>query len=166
MRASLVEPEMTPDSQNPVAVGQVRVRCALPQAPIDIAREYAARYTNNQNPQLTTLRLLGSNGEKQTDYLPGQAFNIEGSWMPGTAEPFVSYDKQTSQLVEATEVLTMSWFVTAGTLDVDRTEAESGEARVRAQWTAPEIPQTVRIWAVLRDNRGGMSWSQLSVDPK
>lgn len=147
------------------AIGVVRVRCALPAAPVDIARDYAARYSNNQNPQLVDLRIIDAQGLEQSSYSPGDELDLEGIWHQESAENFVIYDPLTPELIEATEALTVSWFATGGTFAIDRTRATSGTTRVRVQWSPPEEPRTVHFWAVLRDNRGGMSWRQLSLSP-
>jgi hypothetical protein len=168
IRANIVESmdstsELTPDLQ---AVGHVRVRCALPAAPVDIARDYVARYTNNQNPVLENLRLLDSEGAERSTYAGGEVLELAASWQPESAEEFVVYDSQAKELLVRKETLKVSWFVTRGSVAKDQTTAEDGATKAHVAFTAPTDAEVVQIWAVVRDSRGGMSWKQLSVTPQ
>lgn len=59
----------------------------------------------------------------------------------------------------------MSWFATAGAIDVDATAV--GEAddthEVTTTWRAPATAGPAWIWIVLRDSRGGIATQELAV---
>lgn len=55
------------------------------------------------------------------------------------------------------ERFTFSWFVTAGELEDLHTRGEA------ARWTAPSRAASVRMWIVVRDLRGGASWTSREV---
>jgi hypothetical protein len=71
------------------------------------------------------------------------------------------------------EDLSLSWFVTAGELDVARTYYREGtttddEIRINTlvfdEAGPDEAATTVRLWMVLRDDRGGVSWTERTLD--
>lgn len=145
--------------EGPVAFGQVRLSCALPAAPLEVARDFRARYRANQNPALAELELLGG----AVAAAPGERLSLFAAWSAGAAEPFVVYDQASASLVDRVEALRVSWFATAGALDADVTrEVSAGGAEVG--WVAPAEPGTVHLWAVLRDDRGGAGWRHLAVE--
>jgi hypothetical protein len=53
----------------------------------------------------------------------------------------------------------MSWFVTGGTFEHDRTGVAAGDSSTSTsnRWTAPSQPGPVNLWLVLRDSRGGVA---------
>ena len=59
-----------------------------------------------------------------------------------------------------------SFFATAGSIDslhsVDVTSSGQPED-TSVSWTAPDTPQQVRLWVVLRDGRGGTAWLEKAV---
>ena len=60
----------------------------------------------------------------------------------------------------------VSWFATAGTFETGHTgrpEAEAELSETSNTWTAPDTGGPVHVWAVLRDDRGGASWSTFTV---
>ena len=59
-----------------------------------------------------------------------------------------------------------SFFATAGSissLHSTDTTASGGSAPTWVEWTAPDAPQQVRLWVVVRDGRGGTDWLERSV---
>ncbi|APR79514.1 Hypothetical protein A7982_04861 [Minicystis rosea] len=86
----------------------------------------------------------------------------------GGAEPYVYYDPVTRGLALRTEVLTLSWFATKGTFDADRSGLVDGgaEAATDNGFTAPKEAGPVIVWAVLRDDRGGVSWKRYRLEVK
>lgn len=84
----------------------------------------------------------------------------------GGAEAYVYYDPATRGLAVRTEVLTLSWFATKGTFDADRSGVSDGGAPTATEngWTAPKEAGPVLVWAVLRDDRGGVSWKRYRFD--
>lgn len=136
-----------------VAFGRVRVRCDLAGATRRIFDAFEARYTTNAHPVLTAMRAVPSDG----------AFEVEVEVDPTSAEAYVIYRPETSELVDAIERLDVTWYATGGTLDTARTAVEDGTSRVR--WIPDEAADAVRIWAILRDDRGGSHWLELEVTP-
>jgi hypothetical protein len=77
------------------------------------------------------------------------------------SEPYVYFDPITRKLVDRREAMRVSWFATDGELEHDRTGRSEPEARHTDSdndWTAPEAEGDVRLWVVLRDDRGGVGW--------
>ncbi|HKP63748.1 MAG TPA: hypothetical protein VJV78_43740 [Polyangiales bacterium] len=77
------------------------------------------------------------------------------------SEPYVFFDPSTRKLVDRREAMRVSWFANTGTFDHDRTsitEDEADEHSTVNNWTAPPESGDVRVWVVLRDDRGGVGW--------
>ncbi|WP_156338756.1 hypothetical protein [Chondromyces crocatus] len=76
------------------------------------------------------------------------------------AEFYVAFDAQAAAVQRRREGLLVSWFATAGAFDADRTGRTGDEAETTTDntWTAPDTPGEVRLWLVLRDDRGGTGW--------
>ena len=66
-----------------------------------------------------------------------------------------------ARLVETRhESLRVSWYATSGHFEdavTGRDESEFDETTTSDVWTAPSTPSNVRVWAVIRDSRGGQS---------
>jgi hypothetical protein len=77
------------------------------------------------------------------------------------AERYVNFDLPTQSIVDAREGMHVSWFATGGTFDLDRTGTGGSDPTTTSDngWTAPGAGQTVHVWIVLRDDRGGVGWS-------
>lgn len=130
-----------------VAFGLERIRCNLAQAPLRVAQAYRERYVENQNPTVEP--------PESMSVKPGAS--VTWSAPVSGAEDYVRYDPQARSLVDARETLTVSWFATAGALASDQTDASDLASVV---WTAPADAQTVRLFAVVRDSRGGVAWAE------
>lgn len=80
----------------------------------------------------------------------------------GGAEPFVAFDLGTRELVDRREAMRVSWYATDGAFEHDRSgrsETEAGVPFSDDAWTAPSHPGDVRLWVVLRDERGGTDFA-------
>jgi hypothetical protein len=77
------------------------------------------------------------------------------------AERYVNFDLQSQALVDAREGMHVSWFATGGGFDLDRTGRDGSDTTTTSDngWTAPGAGQTVHLWIVLRDDRGGVGWA-------
>ena len=56
----------------------------------------------------------------------------------------------------------VAWFASEGSFDHERTGQLAGERlgpTSQNVWHAPDRPADVRLWVVLRDDRGGVGWS-------
>lgn len=82
------------------------------------------------------------------------------------AEPYVYLDLIAQRVVERRESMRVSWFATAGTFEHDRSgraEDEAGSPSSDNRWTAPTSASNVRLWVVLRDDRGGVGFTSFFV---
>jgi hypothetical protein len=81
------------------------------------------------------------------------------------AERYVNFDLQSQTLVTAREGMHVSWFATGGTFDLDRTGRDGSDLATTSDngWSAPSAGQTVHLWVVLRDDRGGVGWAPYTV---
>jgi hypothetical protein len=81
------------------------------------------------------------------------------------AERYVALDPATSKLVDRREAISVAWYATGGTFDVDRTGRDGSDTNVSSDnvWTAPAGQGAITLWVVLRDERGGTGWAQYSV---
>ena len=143
----------------PVAFGQVRLQCALPQASANVAQAFRDRYVANHNPILLALELA----DGATTVAPRAAVRLVGRWDAAEAEAYVAYDLRTSALQDRVEGLRISWFATGGQLDADTGLSADGVS-AEVGWIAPAEPGLHHLWAVLRDDRGGMSWRHLALE--
>jgi hypothetical protein len=60
----------------------------------------------------------------------------------------------------------IAWYATAGSFDDDRTGRASNETTNSSPntWHAPAQPGRAHLWVVLRDDRGGVGWSDYTID--
>jgi hypothetical protein len=138
------------------AFGRVRLQCALAQVNADVVRAFRERYTPNQHPLIEALEagaaVVGA----------GAQVPLRASIGPEQAERYVAYDVASQSLVERQETLRVSWFATAGALALDvGTPDPEGADNV---WTAGSQPGVARLWAVLRDDRGGVFWRSVAIE--
>jgi hypothetical protein len=87
----------------------------------------------------------------------------------GGPEEYAYLDPALGALVDRHESMRVSWFATQGSFADDHTgrlEAEYATTSTDNDWRAPAIPSTVFMWAVLRDDRGGIDFHsfQLQVE--
>jgi hypothetical protein len=82
-----------------------------------------------------------------------------------TAHDFEAYDESTPSGVEhKTEQISVAWYTTAGRFSEDRVTLGSDvKSKLTLSQTDPDNPfpddRRGMLWAVLRDSRGGQSWS-------
>jgi hypothetical protein len=160
------DPDITGGFYQPVRVaipelaafGFERVTCNLANAPADIAVDFRERYLPNRNPELTALTAR----DADLAAVPaGARVELELGWTPESAEVYPVFDAAAQALVDRREALRVSWYATAGSFEADRTGRGEDEAETftRNTWTAPAEPAAVHLWVVLRDSRGGVSFS-------
>jgi hypothetical protein len=83
------------------------------------------------------------------------------------SEPYVELDPEKRAIVDRREAIRLSWFATTGSFDHDRTgraEDDRVPATSENDWTAPTTSGDVRLWVVIRDDRGGVGWSEVHID--
>jgi hypothetical protein len=143
-----------------------RITCNLANAPSSVIAEYGSKYTANLDPDIDHAELVdAAGGRLSLDAGPpsvsaGATYDVEATFAANAAEVFPVYNPQSETLVDQQESLHMSWFVTAGSFEHDRTGVAAGDvaASTRNAWTAPVTPGVVFLWLVLRDSRGGTSF--------
>jgi hypothetical protein len=77
------------------------------------------------------------------------------------AEPYVYFDPLNRRLSDRRESIRVSWFATAGRFEHERTGRAESDADLTTTdnpWTAPDEAAEVSLWAVIRDDRGGVGW--------
>jgi hypothetical protein len=153
------------DRDSTIAFGLERLACKLADAAADVTADFSKRYVLNRNPELGPLSIV--NGERgglpvALDAVPrGARIALRATWPAGSAERYVAYDVASRTIIERRETMRVSWFVTAGTLDADRTgrSEEEPETFTDNGWTAPSEARTTHLFVVLRDARGGVAFS-------
>lgn len=161
-----------------VAFALERVTCRLANAPQDVATAYSTKYTANRNPSLSDL-LVASGDDVTTLYGAGQSATpapatiragqqalLQADFSDDSAETFLVWDVVQLKLLEQRESLRVAWYATAGSFSRDVTGRASDDPTTYTQndWTAPTTPGPVHLWAVLRDNRGGIDFASAEID--
>ena len=149
-----------------VAFGLERLTCNLANAPAAIAHQYATSYTLNRNPKLLPLTATLDGSAVALDAIPaGKHVVFEAAWNASSAETYVVFDLASQTLVSQRESLRVSWYATDGVFDGDRTGRGSGDRATTTDngWTAPSGAETVHLWIVLRDSRGGVDFTSQEI---
>lgn len=162
----------------PWSLGHVRISCGIAGATPDQLARMAREYVRNRNPSVESVQILrgpasetlypGDPPAGANTFLPGETITLRASWSPcedapcDGAEPYLHFDPRTRTIETATESLRLSWFSTDGHLSEDRTGATEGSAGNWSEntWTAPDQEGNVKLWIVIRDDRGGLSWQE------
>ncbi|MDC0740453.1 hypothetical protein [Polyangium mundeleinium] len=146
-----------------------RITCNLPNAPLDVAVEFAERRALNRNPTLVPLRAFVNGAPASLDALPaGGDVRFEVGWSAYDAEAYPAFDPRKQALVDQREALRVSWYATAGAFESDVTGRASEDLAptVSNGWRAPDEPSRVFVWLVLRDGRGGTDFARYTLDVK
>jgi hypothetical protein len=140
--------------------GFVRLRCDLAGATRDIFDAYQKAYTNNLNPAISDLAF-------EPQVAAGATTELSLLAAPDNNEPYVVYSATDAKLYDRVETLSVAWYVTGGTLTQPKQTLTSDELalgmRFETSWQAPATAGTFYGWAVLRDDRGGVSWRELLI---
>lgn len=83
------------------------------------------------------------------------------------AETYLRANLETRVVEEHREGLSVAWFASSGSFADERTgrsEVDPDVADSTNLWTAPDLPGLVRLWIVLRDDRGGVGWGEYMVE--
>jgi hypothetical protein len=84
----------------------------------------------------------------------------------GGAEEYAWFNPESRRVEPRHESIRVSWFSTAGRFEdavTGRDEAEFDQTTTGNTWTAPEVAGDTRVWAVIRDARGGQSFRSFLV---
>lgn len=149
-----------------------RIQCNLASAPTVAIQQYNSQYLPNHAPGIANVDLVDAAGTRlplnagPQSVAAGSVETIEATFADGSAESFPVYDPSSETLVTQQESLHMSWFVTGGTFQHDRTGVASNEtaASTSNRLTAPLQPGTVFLWLVLRDSRGGADYKSYQIE--
>jgi hypothetical protein len=81
------------------------------------------------------------------------------------AERYVLFDLVKQQVVDAREGMTVSWYATGGSFDLDRTGSGGTDDTTNSDngWTPPTQRGPAHVWVVLHDDRGGVGWAGYAV---
>lgn len=148
-----------------------RVFCGLGGAPLTAIQDYNTNYKKNTNPILQGLAMVAADGTR-TDILAGQGmvnsgsvFVLAASASPESAETFPVYDSVAQTLNEQVETLSVSWFASDGKFKDDRVDADPTSLEAQNTWTAPQVSesQTIPLWVVMRDTRGGVVFASTAL---
>jgi hypothetical protein len=141
-----------------LSIGLQRIRCHLAGASADVAAQFQMQYQANQNPQPGPILLDGAPADGQP--LRAGPHTLSLSWPAEAAESYPVFDVVSQSLVPHRETLRVSWYTTGGTLAEERTgrAAEDPALSTENSFDAPSAGP-VHLWAVLRDDRGGVEWS-------
>jgi hypothetical protein len=125
----------------------------------------------NENPVLPGLTLEGEEwGEGQERTLQGKGpFALAPLDFSALEEPYVVPSLALPpQPVQLKESWLISWHTDYGSISPEETggtDVGGGEGRHDVKWAPPEgaeARERVRVWAVVRDGRGGQSWLERS----
>jgi hypothetical protein len=131
---------------------RIRVTCPLQRAPIDVALRYRELFTKNQNPPIAGF-------DAPESAAPSQVIKFSLRVDPTAEEVYPIYTRST--LVTRRERLTVRWYSTRGTFAVDQSSVINGEATV--SFATESAAGTVYLWALLEDDRGGLSAETRSI---
>ncbi len=155
--------------QSAVAFGLERIDCNVADVGADIAREFTARYVVNQNPELGEITATLNDTPVAFDAIPrGARINLRATWSEHSPERYVVYDLASQRIVERRETMRVSWFATAGEFENDRTgrSGEEAETFTENTWQAPADARTTHLFVVLRDARGGVAFTTVSISTR
>jgi hypothetical protein len=145
-------------------LAEVRLSCGLGAAPQEQIVAFGKRYTRNQNPQPTSLVVpatlaAGARGFVRLAWptCPETDSATERPAPCGGPETFVVYDAERRALLDRRETFRVSWFTTGGAFDEVHT-GESDDHGAINGFTVPNEAGTLTIWAVVRDDRGGVGY--------
>lgn len=115
----------------------------------------------NMNPELASVDVVDATGGL-TPIDPvtplgvhaGDSLTLEAVPTPGSAQAYTGPDN-----MPATEVLTISWFTTAGTLSVAKTSDTQPTTVLNLTENLPETGGNIDLFAVVHDGRGGVGYT-------
>ncbi|HXU62768.1 MAG TPA: hypothetical protein VN962_13755 [Polyangia bacterium] len=121
----------------------------------------AGSVSPNANPALASVYRLDAAGGMvaldpgaPTAVAAGDALSLGVTFADGSAQDYTRADGAT-----VTEILTTSWFCTAGTLSFEKTSAVQPETVLHLDQRVPPSGSSIDLWAVARDERGGTDFA-------
>lgn len=110
----------------------------------------------NQNPVLGLLQVDGFADESVPAVAPGAEVGLRVEFGEDTPETYE--EPRTGRSL--TERMVVNFYATAGELGPREFLADPSPD---TSWTAPEVPQTVHLFVVVRDGRGGLTVRERTV---
>lgn len=107
---------------------------------------------------------LCTSGENQSNCAADCRENPRGC---AGAETYLWANRDTRTVEARREGISVAWYGSAGKLanaQTGRTESDPDGVDSFNTWTAPDSPGLVKLWIVLRDDRGGVGWQEHLVD--
>lgn len=152
------------DWRDTVSVARERLTCDPIGVSLDLAQAYRAARTPNSNPRLLPLVATVAGEPADLGALPSWAVvDLVASWPPESVESYVTLDAGRAALDWASERLWVAWFVTAGALAADVSQAAPMETTAGNRLTVPGTPGTFYLWAILHDDRGGIDFATVEM---
>jgi hypothetical protein len=151
------------DLQSAHNLGLERIRCNLAGASADVAAQFRMQYLINRNPQPNPLRINDAPADGQT-ITANQKITLTIDWPE--PEHYPLFDVETQTLTDRRESMRVSWFTTAGEFSEERTGRSGDDPALDSdsQLTAPAGP--LDVWAVARDDRGGVGWTHAHLEAR
>ncbi len=160
------------------ALGFARLRCGLAGVTRAQAADFTRRYRRNENPVIEAVERVEGGVAAVVSEGPeapplsvraGATVTLRVRWPAcaaeacGGAERYVLFDPVTRSLVERGEAMRVSWYTTDGSFREVRTGRGRDDVARETDnvFTAPARAGDVRVWIVLRDERGGVAWRAL-----
>jgi len=146
-------------------IESLRILCALPDAPADLARQLADRYAPNLNPAEPALERSTPEGwEDLATVKARESLAVRVRWDAASRERYVYLPPNGTELEDRVEAMSVSWFSNAGSFDeavTGRAEDDPGNDTTNSFVAPGSGPLT--LWIVLRDSRGGSAVLMRSV---
>jgi hypothetical protein len=143
-----------------------RIKCDLANAPPSAASQFASAYHVNLNPVLSPLTAaVGGAATPFSSVHAGTQVTFTASWPASSAETFAYYDASSQTVTTQRESMRVAWYATDGTFETESTgrAADDQATTTEDTWTAPGAAETVHLWIVLRDSRGGVDFAAYDV---
>ncbi len=150
-----------------IAFGLLRTTCDLANAPGDVVTAFAQTYRPNKNPRVASITRVDDDKEGPfSSAKRGESVRLRVRWADADAEHYAYYDPEDVRLIDRRESLRVSFYMTAGSLDLDRSGRDENDLNTFTDdvWHAPGDATTVHFWFVLRDSRGGVAFAATSID--
>jgi hypothetical protein len=145
-----------------------RASTASDQVPADYRLRLAQGGEVNHNPTIAAIVATDASGATvtldpaaPTPVAAGASLSLSATFAPGSVETYTSFDGRT-----VGEVLTTSWFTTAGMLSVEKTSALQPQTVLRLDQPPAPTGGTIDLWAVTRDERGGTDYTHRALSIK
>jgi hypothetical protein len=89
----------------------------------------------------------------------GQKITLSATLAPGSAETYTAINGMSK-----TEMITVSWFCTAGALSVEKTSASQPQTVLDLSKNPPIVGGNVDLFAVAHDERGGVGYTHVVLE--